>query len=310
MGDIDMELLISLVENRPVLWDKIQECYKNRQSSFAAWREICLALNEGFETMSEKEKNDFGKDVIKKWNNARDNWMKYHKKVKECKSGSGAKSQRKYKFYDQMLFLCKIVTCRTTEAIITSEKNITQSHNKKTDSQTNNDPTAPANTTDKTKTSKMRKTDCSEVDRQMLTLIKSVEDEDKSKSMCFFKGIAPIVDKYSDDDYVEFQYEVIKVIRNLSRRNQASMQQQNYNYNINGGYTTATSDYRIQEYQPTQPIPSTSRIPYEYQPTQLIPSTSRIPQELMQQDDSQPSIITELSSITSPDYDFDFSKTP
>lgn len=56
-----MELLISLVENRPVLWDKTQECYQNRQSSFAAWREICLAVNEGFETMSEKEKNDFGK---------------------------------------------------------------------------------------------------------------------------------------------------------------------------------------------------------------------------------------------------------
>ncbi|XP_026732686.1 uncharacterized protein LOC113497355 [Trichoplusia ni] len=236
--------------------------------------------------------------------------MKYHKKVKECKSGSGAKSLRKYKFYDQMLFLCKIVTRRTTEASITSEKNITQSHNKETDSQTNNDPTAPANTTDLTKTSKKRKTDCSEVDRQMLTLIKSVEDEDKSKSMCFFKGIAPIVDKYSDDDYVEFQYEVIKVMRNLTRRNQASMQQQNYNYNINRGYTTATPDYRIHEYQPTQPIPSTSRMPYEYQPTQLIPSTSRMPQELMQQDDSKSSIITELSSITSPDYDFDFSKTP
>lgn len=57
-----MELLISLVENRPVLWDKTQECYKNRQSSFAVSRlPFCLALNEGFETMSEKEKNDFGK---------------------------------------------------------------------------------------------------------------------------------------------------------------------------------------------------------------------------------------------------------
>lgn len=226
--------------------------------------------------------------------------MKYDKKVKECKSGSGAKSLRKYKFYDQMLFLCKIVTRRTTEASITSEKNITQSHNKETDSQTNNDPTAPANTSDLTKTSKKRKTDCSEVDRQMLTLIKSVEDEDKSKSMCFFKGIA--IDKYSD--------EVIKVMRNLTRRNRASMQQQNYNYNIDRGYTTATPDYRIHEYQPTQPIPSTSRMPYEYQPAQLIPSTSRMPQELMQQDDSQSSIITELSSITSPDYEFDFSKTP
>ncbi|CAG9793789.1 unnamed protein product [Diatraea saccharalis] len=161
-----------------------------------------------------------------------------------------------------MLFLCKIVTRRTTEASITSEKNITQFHNKETDSQTNNEPSAPANTTDRTKTGKKRKTDGSEVDRQILTLIKSVEDEDKS-------------------------------------------------------YTTATPDYRINEYQPTQPIPSTSRMPYEYQPTQHIPSTSRIPyenqvkpQELMQQDDSQSSIVTELSSITTPDSDFDFSISP
>lgn len=44
-------------------------------------------------------------------------------------------------------------------------------------------------------------------------------------------------------------------MRNLTRiGNQASMQQQNYNYNINRGYTTATLDYRIHEYQSTQPI--------------------------------------------------------
>lgn len=237
--------------------------------------------------------------------------MKYHKKVKQCKSGSGAKSLRKYKFYDQMLFLSKIVIYRTTEESITPEKNIAQS-----DSQTNNESSAPANTTTRIKTIKKRKTD-GEIDRQMLSLIKSVEDEDKSKSMCFFKGIAPIVDKYSDDHYIEFQYEVIKVMRNLTRRNQASMQQQNYNYNINRGYTMATPDYRIHEYQLTQTNPFTSRMPFEFQPTQPIPSTSSMPseyqpkpQELMQQDDSQSSVITELSSIAPPDYDFDFSKTP
>lgn len=216
--------------------------------------------------------------------------MKYHKKVKECKSGSGAKSLRKYKFYDQMLFLSKIVIRRTTEASITLEKH------QETDSQTNNESSPPANTTTGVKINKRRKTDGSEIDRQMLNLIKSVEDEDKSKSMCFFKGIAPIVDKYSDEDYVDFQYEVIKVMRNLTRKNQASMQQLNYNHNNNRGYSTATPDYRIHEYQHTQHIPFTSRMPSEYQP--------------MQQDDSQSSVITELSTITSPDYDFDFSKTP
>ncbi|XP_038207071.1 uncharacterized protein LOC119828854 [Zerene cesonia] len=292
MDDINMDSLISLVENRPVLWDKTQECYKNRQSSFAAWREICFALNERFETLPEKEKNDFGKDIIKKWNNARDNWMKYHKKVMECKSGSGAKSVRKYKFYDQMIFLNKIIMRRACESSITSDQNLAQVQKEETDSETNNESSAPANYNSTTRTSTKRKASESEIDQ--LTSVKSVVD--KSKSMWFFKGIAPIVDKYSDDDYVEFQYKVIKVIRYLSRRNQSSMQQQYINKNINRDYTP-TPDYRIHEYEKTQPIP---------------PSISRMPQEPTQQDDSKSSIIIipELSSITSPDYDFDFSKSP
>ncbi|CAG4957313.1 unnamed protein product [Colias eurytheme] len=281
MDNIDMDLLISLVENRPVLWDKTQVCYKNRLSSFAAWREIFLALNEGFETLSQKEKNIFGKEIIKKWNNARDNWIKCHRKVKQYETGSGAKSVRKYKFYDQMLFLSKIATHRTTKSSFTSEKSITHSHTEETDSQTSDDSDAPDNTTTRIKTSK-RKRHSSEVDREnALSLIKSVKDCE-SKSMCFFKGIAPIVDNYNDDDYLEFQYKVIKVMRKLTRRNQAPMQQHNY-YDNNRGYPT-TPDFRIHDYQQMQPIPS----------------TSGMSQELLQQDDCKSMIISPESRSQSP----------
>lgn len=47
---------------------------------------------------------------MKKWNNMRDRWMKCNKRLKEFKSGSGAKNVRKCDFYDQMLFLTKITT--------------------------------------------------------------------------------------------------------------------------------------------------------------------------------------------------------
>ncbi|XP_072387724.1 uncharacterized protein [Diabrotica undecimpunctata] len=242
MDNIDMELLIIMVENRPVLWDKTQECYKKKQSSFSAWREIYIALNDDFEALSEKEKNDFGRYVIKKWNNARDNWIRCHKKIKEYKSGSGVKNKQKYKFYDKMLFLTKTFS---------------QSGNEQTNSQTYNKPHASVNTANSTET-KRREKESSELDQQKV--IQSIENQVTSKSMCFFKGIAPIVDKYSDEDYIEFQYEVIKTMRNLSGRKQGSHHLQQDNYSANTAATVLTS---------TLPWnPSTSSSYYEHQPTQ------------------------------------------
>ena len=55
--DVDVELLISLVEERPVLWDKSLEAYKSKTETTAAWREVCNHLNPGFESMSDDAKN-------------------------------------------------------------------------------------------------------------------------------------------------------------------------------------------------------------------------------------------------------------
>jgi len=44
--DIGIEMLISLVENKPVLWDKTSESYKNKQLNFTAWKEICKTIHD------------------------------------------------------------------------------------------------------------------------------------------------------------------------------------------------------------------------------------------------------------------------
>lgn len=62
--NINVENLISLVQNRPVLWDKTLEIYKDKNLRTAGWREICINLNEDFEEMEEKNRQDYGKFVI------------------------------------------------------------------------------------------------------------------------------------------------------------------------------------------------------------------------------------------------------
>jgi len=45
MGDFefDIDLLISLLEARPVLWDKTDDIYKDRNETKKACREVCLS---------------------------------------------------------------------------------------------------------------------------------------------------------------------------------------------------------------------------------------------------------------------------
>jgi hypothetical protein len=54
--DINKELLIALVEERPVLWDKSDDIYKDRNATRKAWNEVCLGLKEDFDTLGDPEK--------------------------------------------------------------------------------------------------------------------------------------------------------------------------------------------------------------------------------------------------------------
>jgi hypothetical protein len=61
MGDFEFgsDLLISLVEARPVLWDKADDIYKDRHETKKAWREVCICLQEDFEALGDVKKNAF-----------------------------------------------------------------------------------------------------------------------------------------------------------------------------------------------------------------------------------------------------------
>ncbi|XP_047497808.1 uncharacterized protein LOC125044891 [Penaeus chinensis] len=58
-ANIDTEQLISLVQERPALWDKSREEYKSRTRTTECWREVCVKLNPAFESLSEADKNKY-----------------------------------------------------------------------------------------------------------------------------------------------------------------------------------------------------------------------------------------------------------
>jgi hypothetical protein len=49
--EFDIDLLISLVEARSVLWNKKDDIYKDRDERNEAWREVCICLQEDFEDL-------------------------------------------------------------------------------------------------------------------------------------------------------------------------------------------------------------------------------------------------------------------
>lgn len=125
----------------------------------------------------------------------RDGWMKCEKKMRENKSGSATKKVHKYPYYDNMLFLNKIYNPRETNSNFKNSE--------------------PGKSKPNTKNKEL-----SDVDAKFMKFMDSVEKEEDSRMMSFFKGILPTVERFNDEDTVEFQYQVMSIVRNIKAKNQ------------------------------------------------------------------------------------------
>ncbi|CAG5026207.1 unnamed protein product [Parnassius apollo] len=104
-NNITPEVLIPLVEQRAVLWDKTLDIYKDKGLKLAAWREICCVFEPNFDKLEEKERKDFATQISTKWTHIRDAFMRSLKNEKEKKrSGADAKTTRPYVYKNQLSF--------------------------------------------------------------------------------------------------------------------------------------------------------------------------------------------------------------
>lgn len=62
--DFNPETLIELVKRRPILWDRSLEEHKSRIVISRNWREVCNELNDNFQSLENKEKDEYGKNYL------------------------------------------------------------------------------------------------------------------------------------------------------------------------------------------------------------------------------------------------------
>ncbi|XP_068200905.1 uncharacterized protein [Palaemon carinicauda] len=209
--DIEVDLLISLVEANPVIWDKSLDHYKCREQTALAWKNVCCGLNEEFEHLDGKIKNEFGNRVVKKWRNVKDSWQKAQKKLLEQKSsGSGSKTLKKYVYDEKLHFLKKNGLSRKSKegytleetknieldiAEIRSDKSVKESCSKCA-----------------SKGNEKRKFD--DIEEHAIKPIQTEEN----RHLSFFKGIVPSLEKFEEEEVIEFQVGVLNLIQKIRKR--------------------------------------------------------------------------------------------
>ncbi|KAG5889463.1 hypothetical protein JTB14_016442 [Gonioctena quinquepunctata] len=212
MDKIDIKFLLSLVEERPALWDKTSELYKDKIARDAAWREICVILDDEFDELEPKERQEFSKLVTKKWGCVRDSWMKCAKRQNEHKMSGSSRPYRHYLYHDHMRFLEKLIDFSTTQEDEESTEEC-KIEIKPTRVST------PHETRLFTSERKRKQDVKRESDAKIMNISDiPTDDYENNRHLSFFKSILPSLSSFSDDQTLEFQAGIISLLQQIKQK--------------------------------------------------------------------------------------------
>ncbi|XP_013195788.1 uncharacterized protein LOC106139006 [Amyelois transitella] len=219
--NVDLDHMISLIEMRPMLWDKTSDDYKSRHLKTAAWHEICVLLLDNFECLTLHEQNEKGRAIIKKWTNEREKWMKWRKRHEV----SGSSLCKKPLYYEQLSFLEKIFEPSNTSISEANETDSDPSDSKTTKHSLDYEMPEFVNTSFKSDTSqrsctrkRKRSLDEFEVDLNSVKRSSTPSAGTETPMLSFFKGILPVLEEFDVDEHLEFQIKVLNLIRSMRER--------------------------------------------------------------------------------------------
>ncbi|XP_046994020.1 uncharacterized protein LOC124606098 [Schistocerca americana] len=152
LPDVDVDQLISVVQSKPVLWDKSCEKYKDKFKTLEAWKDVSV-----------------------------DSYQKSISKTND-KSGAGASKAKAYIYASQLQFLNQIFKERETED--TLSQNIDDNDGGVADVIVENDETP-------------------------------IQWILPNRHLSFFKGLLPSLDDFDEYDTLDFQMEVLQVVKKI-----------------------------------------------------------------------------------------------
>ncbi|XP_063624841.1 uncharacterized protein LOC134796600 [Cydia splendana] len=209
MWELDPESLILEVESRPILYVKPLPEYANKSLKNDAWEEVAQALSCDWESLSPAEENKRCKEVQSKWKHIRDNFRREYQAQNNITSGhQGAKKRKRYRYYDQLLFLIPYVKDAPTPG--------------KYKVQIDNDNTEQIvlkGETEKTKAiprvDKNIKKEKSTFEYEIFKMMKEeMATVDEDRTFCI--SLVPSLKKMDDDKKIAAKIDILKIIQQYS----------------------------------------------------------------------------------------------
>ncbi|XP_017771316.1 PREDICTED: uncharacterized protein LOC108558794 [Nicrophorus vespilloides] len=204
--------LIDLIKERPIIWDKTIDEYKDKVMKEMAWTEVYGSLNSEYENMNEKMKKKTAESINEKWKNIRDAFIRSLKK----------KSNKKYLYSDNLQFLLKVLDKDDTKGWVKVELpgNADFSHEESGEEQ------KPAAATPRPRSPKYRKRKATfEVDEPTSTTVvqtpQAFPPVENAEDKAFFMSLISSVQRFKEDETLEFRMGVLSLIQQIKQKRQS-----------------------------------------------------------------------------------------
>ncbi|XP_077151731.1 uncharacterized protein LOC143815886 [Ranitomeya variabilis] len=114
---IDVELLISSIQERGPLWDSRDPRHMDQVVLRRLWVEVAKSLWDGFDSASAKDKGNFLKKLRTRWRSMKDRFNKgLRTEEEQSRSGAAAAKSVPYKYHRALQFLRPILGRRQTHS--------------------------------------------------------------------------------------------------------------------------------------------------------------------------------------------------
>lgn len=222
---------------------------------------------------------------MKRWKHLRDAYIRSEKKDKDSKtSGSEAKKKKKYIFNDELHFLKKVYGVRnTTENFIGAEENVNEDAIINPGPSVNEVSAVTDNSSTQIKINQSGRKRQKKINEIDLKIIKALEKEQPVKTtnpkMSFFESLLPHLDNVTDDQWLQCQMDILKVISKIKHdshsshknnciSNQSTSQCHQKCFPNNERYQQPTNNYNFSQQSCSTPLHSQSPITPSY-PSQM-----------------------------------------
>ncbi|KAJ8718700.1 hypothetical protein PYW08_002937 [Mythimna loreyi] len=233
---IDNSLLISLVEKYPVLWDRTLDFYKNRAATQAAWKQVAKTCKPEYTTWDDVSRKAYDKLIKQRWTHIRDNYYRSYKKLQEQRI-TGSRPTKPYLYSKRLVFLEKILPKIEPGRIAVNIK--TENEQNYSESIDVSDNSLEANDNSMNTNLEIVPTYNDDANDPIST----EEPSATNRHLLFFKGILPSLANFDDNETIDFQMGVLKLLKKI-KSGQPSQQVSTYNIKFeetsssHGGYSS------------------------------------------------------------------------